>query len=123
MTEPRPRDPRWRQKPCTKCGTVDWMYGRRSLCAGCRTAKVTSPDGQQKIVAQLAARNAVRTGVIVREPCIACTAAGREQYGKSHGHHEDYSKPLEVIWLCAFHHKMVHSYGLAYLTQQYGIAA
>jgi hypothetical protein len=24
------------------------------------------------------------------------------------GHHEDYSKPLEVVWLCRQHHREIH---------------
>jgi len=28
---------------------------------------------------------------------------------KVHAHHEDYSKPLEVEWLCAVHHRRFHA--------------
>lgn len=45
---------------------------------------------------------AVRTGKIKRKPCEVC---GRE---KSHAHHTDYSRPLDVRWLCATHHAMAH---------------
>ena len=45
---------------------------------------------------------AVRSGKLRRKPCEVC---GRQ---KTLGHHEDYSKALEVKWLCAFHHKQVH---------------
>jgi len=38
--------------------------------------------------------NAVRDGRLKRESCEKC---GRKD---THGHHEDYSKPLEVRWLC-----------------------
>jgi ribosomal protein L15E len=31
---------------------------------------------------------------------------------KSVAHHEDYKKPLDVIWLCQEHHKAVHMRGL-----------
>ena len=48
-------------------------------------------------------RNAVSLGLIKRMPCEKCG----EQ--KSEGHHDDYSKPLEVRWLCkechAIHHR------------------
>ena len=40
-----------------------------------------------------------RMGRIVRLPCRDC---GDKQ---SEAHHPDYSKPLEVIWLCSFHHR------------------
>jgi hypothetical protein len=33
---------------------------------------------------------------------------GKCSPGIVHKHHPDYSKPLEVRWLCALHHKMVH---------------
>ncbi len=47
-------------------------------------------------------QNAVYTGKIIKSPCVVCKSK------KSQGHHPDYSKPLEVIWLCALHHKHVH---------------
>lgn len=41
-------------------------------------------------------------GKIKREPCIVCGEI------KSQAHHEDYSKPHDIIWLCGIHHKKVH---------------
>lgn len=38
-------------------------------------------------------------GVLVQQACEVC---GRE---KSEAHHDDYSKPLDVKWLCRFHHR------------------
>lgn len=38
----------------------------------------------------------------IQQPCLIC---GDE---KSQAHHEDYNKPLEVIWLCDKHHKELH---------------
>jgi hypothetical protein len=52
----------------------------------------------EKYKARYTLRNAVAKGIIERKPCIVCGNP------KSHGHHEDYSKPLEVIWLCHQHH-------------------
>jgi ribosomal protein S27AE len=45
---------------------------------------------------------AIRTGKLVRQPCEICGDP------KSQAHHEDYSKPLEVRWLCDKHHKETH---------------
>ena len=46
---------------------------------------------------------AVRTKMIDRKPCAMC---GKKN--KIVGHHPDYSKPLEVIWLCGVHHSEIH---------------
>ena len=45
---------------------------------------------------------ALRDGVLVRQPCIRCGAI------KSVAHHEDYDKPLDVMWLCQPCHKQRH---------------
>ena len=43
-----------------------------------------------------------RKGKMERKPCEVCGDI------KAHGHHADYSKPKEVKWLCAVHHKAEH---------------
>ena len=45
---------------------------------------------------------AIKRGEIKRMPCMIC---GKE---KTHAHHPDYVKPLEVIFLCSLHHKEIH---------------
>jgi hypothetical protein len=40
-----------------------------------------------------AVSNAVRDGRLLRQPCEICGA-------KAEAHHEDYTKPLEVRWMC-----------------------
>lgn len=49
-----------------------------------------------------AARWAVRSGKINRQPCEVCGSVPAQM------HHDDYSKPLDVRWLCAMHHKRLH---------------
>lgn len=44
----------------------------------------------------------VRRGNIAREPCEVCGAAETE------GHHDDYSKPRDIRWLCRTHHMALH---------------
>lgn len=47
--------------------------------------------------------NAIRDGRLKRMPCEICGD------GKSHGHHDDYAKPLDVRWLCDKHHNEWHA--------------
>lgn len=56
----------------------------------------------EKYYARRALRRAVKSGKLIRQPCENCGEP------KSHGHHPDYSKPLEVIWLCDPCHRAVH---------------
>ncbi len=46
---------------------------------------------------------AVRSGALVRQPCVRC---GQD---KSEGHHPDYARPLDVVWLCRQHHRLEHT--------------
>jgi hypothetical protein len=56
----------------------------------------------EKVMAERVLNRAIKDGVIERMPCEVCGNP------KSHGHHPDYTKPLEVIWLCAKHHAEEH---------------
>lgn len=56
----------------------------------------------QKNAARRAVGRALRTGQLIRGPCEKCGAT------KTHGHHEDYSQPLNVQWLCDPCHKARH---------------
>ncbi len=47
-------------------------------------------------------QRAIENNKIERKPCEKCGDI------KSQGHHEDYSKPLDVIWLCPKHHTKLH---------------
>jgi hypothetical protein len=58
------------------------------------------PDPEKRY-ARIKVGNAIRDGKLIRKPCQMCGA-------KAHAHHTDYSKPLEVIWLCATHHGEQH---------------
>lgn len=53
--------------------------------------------------AQSAVTAAIKRGAIVRQPCEQCGQSPAE------AHHDDYSKPMEVRWLCKPHHKQFHA--------------
>ncbi len=61
----------------------------------------------EKVKASAKLRSKIQSGHIKRQPCEVCGNP------KSHGHHEDYSKPLDVIWLCISHHQQHHAETLA----------
>lgn len=52
--------------------------------------------------ARLKVFHALRSGKIKKKCCKECGSVDTQ------GHHEDYSKPLEVIWLCPMHHTQIH---------------
>lgn len=52
--------------------------------------------------AHIAVGNAVRDGILVPMPCQVCG-------NKAQAHHPDYDRPLDVVWLCAKHHKEAHA--------------
>lgn len=75
--------------------------GKLSTIARTRRKAKKFPD---KMKAQQQLRNAVKTGLVIRPTvCDNCQSGGRID-----GHHEDYSKPLDVMWLCDPCHKLQH---------------
>ncbi len=61
-----------------------------------------NPENKQMRKAISRANKVLRKGGIKKMPCEVCGEA------KVDMHHEDYSKPLDVTWLCRSHHKQVH---------------
>ena len=56
----------------------------------------------EKYKAHCKLNNSLRDRKISKLPCKVCGEL------KVHAHHADYSKPLDVIWLCSVHHSLVH---------------
>lgn len=44
---------------------------------------------------------AVKHGLLKRLPCAYCNSTK----GRIEAHHEDYTRPLDVIWFCSLHHR------------------
>ena len=82
------KNPRWR-------GGISkdaYRYTKKSIL------KYPEKESARRLV-----RQAIISGLLHRGACVVC---GEEN---AQGHHEDYSKPLDVIWLCRKHHKAIHN--------------
>lgn len=114
---------------CIKCATAymrtdkQVKYGHRT-CPACATAyarkyrsdpvvkaklwakqraRLQRPDNKERHHARCLLGKAIAAGVVVKKPCVVCGSK------KSEGHHDDYSKPLNVHWLCRPHHIAHHN--------------
>ena len=56
----------------------------------------------RRVGAHNAVALALRSGKLIKQPCMICGS------DKSMAHHPDYDKPLEVQWLCQYHHANLH---------------
>ena len=56
-------------------------------------------NNREKVRAHDIVYRAIKRSILKKGKCIIC---GRID---TQGHHVDYSRPLEVIWLCPIHHK------------------
>lgn len=98
---------------CSKCDAVhsEWYKNRpRSYCPTCRNKasnewKKKNPltgEQKRKAIARTYSHIYRDRGFIQREACSECGAHNAEM------HHPDYSKPLEVVWLCRACHRELH---------------
>ena len=79
---------------------------RRKNNPGCETKRRAAYMARhpEKYAAEKAVLSALARGALVRPTnCSRCGC-----HCRPHGHHVDYSKPLEVVWLCAVCHRVEH---------------
>lgn len=75
---------------------------KKARADACRRSADWYQRNKHKRYTHVKVRDAVLRGDITREPCRDCGTK------KVDGHHPDYNKPLEVIWLCRRHHIEEH---------------
>jgi hypothetical protein len=93
QNDPRVRE-RHRRYQATDAGKASMLNARKKWLK----------QNPEKRAAHNLLNGAVKSGKVVKpKVCQECGASGR-----IHGHHEDYSKPLEVDWLCANCHAKRH---------------
>lgn len=57
---------------------------------------------KDKFKARTVISNGIRDGLVIKQNCEVCGSKN------SQAHHKDYSKPLDVKWLCSRHHADEH---------------
>lgn len=106
---------------CKKCGveTRERMWGSprrlRIVCPSCERARQAKyrrassagkrrwdAQNREKRKAHKAVEVALTKGAMLRQPCARCGNP------RAQAHHDDYSRPLDVMWLCSLHHGERH---------------
>jgi len=103
-------------KQCTKCKKTkplsDFYRASKSskyYRSKCKKCQIEYWDARQKqepikYSARRKLRTKVASGTIVKpEKCECC-----KKKGLLHGHHDDYSAPFKVKWLCPSCHSLLH---------------
>lgn len=99
---------------CGKCGGVkEKNRDKQTYCRGCHAAYMREnrpkhselkPEQKIKSNARSYAKVYLKRGAIKKQPCEVCGAFDTQM------HHTDYSKPLQVSWLCRRHHLIEHGH-------------
>lgn len=95
------RDYRSRMRERGIVPAADRQDKQNARRAAKRAAGVAYYDSLKKR-AQNVVNNEVRRGRLERQPCEVCGNP------RSHAHHDDYSQPLMIRWLCHTHHEEHH---------------
>ncbi len=67
-----------------------------------KTTKAYRKKNPNKTKAHRKIQYEISTGNLTKKPCEIC---GTEN---THAHHDDYSRPLDIRWLCSNHHRQWH---------------
>lgn len=90
-------------------GVVGKVSCRECRWESRRARRLTEKYQQHKLSPQFKARRAIENGIqkgtiIKPDRCQLCW----EKRNPIHGHHQDYSKKREVVWLCSSCHSFIH---------------
>jgi hypothetical protein len=110
---------RYRESHKAQCSSwsIAWQKRNREHVSELERKRNATPEGKEirkaiqsrynaknriKRLAKDAIHNAIKAGKMIKQPCKIC--------GKKivEGHHQNYSYPLKVVWLCKKHHLEEH---------------
>jgi len=92
----------YRQEHPERCLASSKKYALKNPHIRKKISEKYAKNNPEKRRAKGTLNKAVSSGRIIKQPCTVCGSLN------VHAHHSDYSKPLEVIWLCPKHHKEIH---------------
>ena len=96
--------PRGRASICKECRKIymyNWRHSEKGHIAFIKSHNNYFKKYPERKKAHQIIKDAKNSGKIIPKPCEICG-------GKAQAHHPDYSKPLDVIWLCRQHHIDAH---------------
>ena len=90
--------------PCNTARIKKYRHTKKGAAATYAAVRSQYAKAPYKQIARIALFHAIQIGKIIRpEECSVC-----HKKIKVEGHHPDYSKPLEVIWMCRRCHFDLH---------------
>lgn len=97
-----------------KASDIDWVLSERKrhrekskryrelgIISKNNAQKKWALNNPEKKQARQRLQYALKLGKLHRHPCFICG-------NKAQAHHDDYSKPLDVVWVCSKHHGELH---------------
>ena len=96
---------RYQDDPRVKERHRHYQKSERGIASMAKSRRKWLSNNSDKRAAHIIVGNAVRDGRLGKPD--HCSKCGQENT-RIHGHHEDYTRPLDVIWLCQKCHVAIH---------------
>ena len=92
-----------RGKESQKKATKKFMSTEKGRLSARMAYNKWQKNNRYKRRAHWAVKSAIKAGKLIRKPCEVCGTIV-----DVNAHHEDYSKPFDINWLCMKHHTFLH---------------
>lgn len=81
---------------------------------GAQAAANLSAEKLQQRNARAILNRAVKSGAVVSQPCEGCGLGGEWPSNRRlmQAHHEDYARPLDIVWVCWRCHAKAHTHSV-----------
>lgn len=87
----------------TVCKVCWILYPHKKFDYSTEKERERRAKSPQKVRARRAVQQAVLRGKLIKKPCEVCGITNVQ------AHHKNYSKQLDVKWLCRKHHELEHN--------------